>query len=151
VPAGWFEVGRAMHRMLAPMGLFGKNPEKQAKADAAQAESERLAGLPTVDLAAEVMPAFGPDGINAKAGHRQGPMEVVSWLLPDAPVKYRQPILGSVIEALGVLEHADLLTRHAVGTSGNASTYNASRLGETALAESTVREQLASAQPGTVL
>jgi hypothetical protein len=40
-------------------------------------------------------------------------------------VKYRQPILGPVIEALGVLEHADLLTRRAYGSAGKASTYHA--------------------------
>jgi hypothetical protein len=113
------------------MGLFGNKAEKQAKIAAAQAESERLAALAARELAAEVMPAFGPEGINAKPGHRQGPMEVVAWLLPDAPVKYRQPILGAAIEALGALEGAELLTRRSVGGSeGAASTYSATRLGD---------------------
>lgn len=53
------------------MGLFGNDDDKAA----AQAESDRLRNLPLVELAAEIMPAFGPDGINAKSGHQQGPME----------------------------------------------------------------------------
>jgi hypothetical protein len=69
-------------------------------------------------------------------------MEVVAWLLPDASVKYRQPILGPVIEALGVLEHADLLTRRSFGSRSQASTYHATRLGETALADGSVRQQI---------
>ena len=129
--------------MLALMGLFGNKEEKRAKEAAAQAESDRLLALPIDELAVEIMPAFGPDGINAKSGHRQGPTEVVSWLLPDASVKYRQPILGPVIEALGVLEHADLLTRRAFGSKGQASTYHVTRLGETALADGTIRQRLA--------
>ena len=124
------------------MGLFGSKAQNQATAAAAEAESQRLRALPVRELAAEVMPAFGPHGINAKPGHRQGPVEVVSWLLPGAPAKHRQPVLGPVIEALGVLEHADLLTRHSFGSKGQASTYHATRLGETALAEGTVRAQL---------
>jgi hypothetical protein len=124
------------------MGLFGNKAEKQAKATAAQAESERLQALSVTDLAVVVMPAFGPEGINAKSGHRQGPMEVVSWLLPEAPVKYRQPILGAVIEALGALERAGLLTRGSFGTTNQASTYHASGLGGTALTEGAVRAHL---------
>ena len=120
------------------VGLFGN----EVKDAAAQAESERLLALPLRALAAEVMLAFGKNGINAKPGHRQGPIEVVSWLLPHAPVKYRQPILGSVIEALGILEQANLLTHGSFGSTGKASTYHPSRLGENALAEDAVREQL---------
>jgi hypothetical protein len=124
------------------MGLFGNKSEKDAKSTAMEAESGRLVGLSAPVLAVEVMPAFGLNGINAKSGHRQGPMEVVSWLLPDAPVKFRQPVLGPVIEALGVLDQAGLLTRGAFGSRGKASTYHASRLGEAALTDDTVRERL---------
>ena len=129
------------------MGLFGSKPEKQATAAAVEAESQRLRVLPARELAAEVMAAFGPDGINAKPGHRQGPVEVVAWLLPGAPAQYRQPLLGPVIEALGVLEHADLLTRRSFGSQGRASTYQATRLGQTALADGSVRAHLANMTP----
>jgi hypothetical protein len=123
------------------MRLIG-NADRAAKGAATQAESQRLAALPVRELAAEVMPAFGPSGIDAKSGHRQGPMEVVAWMLPHSSGKFRQPILGPVIEALGVLEHSDLVTRRSFGSRGTASTYHASRLGETALSEGTVRTQL---------
>lgn len=124
------------------MGLFGNKADRQAKRDAAEARSNRLAGLSPTQLAAEVMPAFGAHGINAKSGRQQGPMEVVSWLMPDAPVKFRQPILGPVIEALGMLEHANLLRRSSFGSNGTGSTYRATREGETALTDDTVAQQL---------
>jgi len=124
------------------MGLFGDKAPKQAKAAAAEAESERLGALPVEDLAVEIMPAFGPNGIRAKSGNRQGPLEVVSWLVPDLPMGNRNTVLGPVTEALGVLEHANLLTHRSFGSHGRSSTYHASRLGEAALAEGTVREQL---------
>jgi hypothetical protein len=124
------------------MGLFGNKSDKDGRGAAMEVESRRLVGLSAPGLAEEVMPAFGPNGIKAKSGHRQGPMEVVSWLLPDAPVKFRQPLLGPVIEALGVLEQAGLLTRGSFGSRGKASTYHASRLGEAALNEGTVRARL---------
>jgi hypothetical protein len=122
--------------------MFGHKEEKRAREEAAHAESDRLLALPVSELAVEAMPAFGPDGINAKSGHRQGPVEAVAWLLPDASVKYRQPMLGPVIEALGVLEHADLLTRRSFGSKGRSSTYHATRLGETALVEGNIRQRL---------
>jgi hypothetical protein len=50
------------------MGLFGNREEKTARAAAAEAESERLRSLPVADLAAEILPAFGPDGMEAKSG-----------------------------------------------------------------------------------
>jgi hypothetical protein len=124
------------------MGLFGDKAQKQAKAAAAEADSERLGALPVEELAVEVMAAFGPNGIDAKSGHRQGPFEVVSWLVPDLPMGYRNTVLGPVTEALGVLEHANLLTSRSFGSQGRSSTYHASRLGETALAEGTVRQHL---------
>lgn len=121
------------------MGLFGIKEEKQAKAEAAQAASDRLRSLPALDLAAEVMAALGPDGMNAKSGHRWGPMEVVAWLLPGASVKVWQPTLGPVIEALGVHEHGSLVTRRSFGAG---STYHATSLGTAALAENSVRGHL---------
>lgn len=114
------------------MGLFGNKDEKRAKEAAAQAESERLMALPVADLAAEIMPAFGPDGINAGSGHRQGPMEVTEWLFASTStkVRYRQPTLGPVIEGLQMLDNAGLLAqRNFGGSNSSASTYHATRLG----------------------
>jgi hypothetical protein len=126
------------------MGLFGDRDVKRAHEAAAQAKSERLAALPAADLAVEILPAFGPDGIGARSGHRQGPIEVTEWLFADTStkVKYRQPILGPVIEALGLLEGAGLLARRNFGTGSGASTYSATRLGEEALTNGSAAEFL---------
>ena len=52
-----------------------------------------------------------------------------------------------MIEALGVLEHANLLTRRHFGAEGGASTYSATRLGETALADGTAGNELGLGAP----
>jgi len=121
------------------MGLFASKEEKAA----AQAESDRLRALPVADLAAEVMNAFGPDGLQTKSGHQQGGLQVTQWLLRDhsTKVKYTQPIFGPTIEALGMLDVAGLVDSRNFG-SGNAKTYHATRLGEEALAAGDVRARL---------
>jgi hypothetical protein len=127
------------------MGLFGNREEKRAKEIAAEAESERLVALPVADLAAEIMPAFGPDGIEARPGHQRGAMQVTEWLFSSTStkVKYRQPVLGPTIEALQVLETAGLLSRRNFGGTGtSASTYEATRAGTEALADDSVRRRL---------
>lgn len=130
----------------AAMGLFGDSGEKRAREARARAESDRLAGLPVAALAVEVMAAFGPGGIAAKSGHRQGPIEVTEWLFSttSTKVRYRQPVLGPVIEALALLDRSGLLGRSSFGSaSAGASTYHATRLGEEALAEGSVMRHLA--------
>ncbi len=125
------------------MWPFGDSDEKQARNAAAQQETDRLVSLPLPGLAAEVMAAFGPDGMEVKSGHQAGAMQVTSWLLEDysSKVKYRQPVLGPTIEALGLLETAGLVTGRNFG-SGNAQTYQPTRLGLTALADGTVGKVL---------
>jgi hypothetical protein len=125
---------------------FGDKEAKATQAEAAQAESDRLVALPVPALAAEIMPAFGPDGLQTRTGHQQGAMQVTSWLMADVSdkVRYRQPVLGPVIEGLTALEHAGLLERRSFG-SGSAATYHATRLGQSALAEGTVEQQLTGA------
>jgi hypothetical protein len=54
-------------------------------------------------------------------------------------VKFRQPLLGPTIEALGTLENAGLVTRRAFG---GGSTYHLSREGEAALADGAIHERL---------
>ena len=136
-------------RFAERMGLFGRNDEKDAREATAAAETERLVSLPVDDLAVEVMRAFGPDGLGTRSGNRQGPIEVSSWLLSSFSnsAKYRQPVLGPVIESLQSLENAGLLTRRSFGGNGShSSTYHATRLGEDALAENAVRRYLAPAR-----
>ena len=121
------------------MGLFASKEEK----DASQAESDRLRALPVEDLAAEVMGAFGPDGLQIKSGNQQGAVQVVGWLMRNhlTKVKYTQPILGPTIEALGILDVAGLVDERTFG-KGNAKTYHATRRGEEALAAGDVRARL---------
>lgn len=125
--------------------LFGNKDEKAAREAAAKAESQRLVALPVTDLAAELMPAFGPDGLQTRSGHRQGPVELSTWLLSSfsTSVKYRQPLLGPVMEGLQALEHAGLVERRGFGGgSSSSSTCHATRLGQTALGEGSVRRYL---------
>ena len=48
--------------------MFGNKGEKAAQDVAVSAEIERLISLPVADLAAEMMPAFGPDGPRVPGG-----------------------------------------------------------------------------------
>jgi hypothetical protein len=124
--------------------LFGDKSEKAAREAAAQAEKERLVGLPPPELAAEIMPASGPDGMGTKGGHRQGPVEVCSWLMSSfsQSSKCRQPLLRPVLDGLQMLGHAGLVQRHTFGGSGTASTYAITALGRTALADGSARQRL---------
>jgi hypothetical protein len=125
------------------MWPFGSE-EKKAGQAAAEAEVQRLHDLPVPDLAAEVMPAFGPGGMNIKSGHQQGAIQVVDWLLADCKAKasLRQRVVAPTIEALQALEHAGLLDASNFGSRATVKTYRPTRAGETALAEGTVSQQL---------
>lgn len=89
------------------------------------------------------MQSFGPEGLQIKAGHQHGAVQTAQWLLRNqlAKAKYTQPVLGPTIESLNVLEAAGLLTSRNFG-KGNAKTYQATRAGETALADGNVRTLL---------
>ena len=86
--------------MLLSMGLFGNKADKQAKTAVAEAESQRLLALSLPELAAEVMPAFGPVGINATevmsdqtSAISYGSGTVVAFTRghPNSPKAYRSP------------------------------------------------------------
>jgi hypothetical protein len=122
--------------------LFGKSEAKVAQAEAAKAEFDRLAALPPAELAVEIMPVFGPGGPKGK-----GPsgginiLQVMIGLLGDTPggTKYMSQLQEAVREGLQVLEHAELVLRN---TRQGGTWYNATRLGETALADGTVQQQI---------
>jgi hypothetical protein len=121
--------------------LFGNKEEKAAQQAAAIAEIERLCGLPVADLAAEILPAWGPNGARRLLGNSPGSLQIVAWLVADYPRKPSiKPLLEPVKEAIQALEHAGLLLRKIIGDGG--STVDLTRLGETALAEGTVRQHL---------
>ena len=122
--------------------LFGKSEEKSAEIAAALAEADRLGALAPEELAVELMPVFGPDGPKGR-----GPdgginlLQVEAGLLDKTPraTKYMAQLQQAVREALQVLEHAELINK----TSRQSGTwYNATRLGQTALTDGTVQQQV---------
>jgi hypothetical protein len=123
------------------MALFGNKEEKEAEDQAARAEIDRLLSLPVPELAAEIMPAFGPDG--ARPGREVGLLQVANWLLRDhrRGVKYLKELLDPIREAVQALEHAELVLRLGHGSGENAR-LKATRLGEQALAEGNVAKYL---------
>jgi hypothetical protein len=126
--------------------MFGNKDEKNAQDEAAKAQADRLAGLPLPDLAAELMPAFGPGGPKAVGGGNSiNMLQVANWLLTDYPrgTKYVSQLTTPVREGLALLEHAGLLERW--GPSPVTGKLSATRLGETALADGSVRQHLGDA------
>jgi hypothetical protein len=123
--------------------LFGKSEDKAAREEAGRVEFERLTALPVADLALELMPAFGPDGPRGRGP--EGAINIVqllSWVsktnFPDG-VSYARKLNDPVREGVQALEGAGLVlaTRHQQG-----QWLAATRLGQTALADGTVRDHL---------
>src|SRR5882724_341816 len=123
------------------MGLF---EEKVGKEAGAQAELDRLAAMQPPELGAEIMPAFGPGGLQTRSGHRQGPAEVTKWLMSSysGKTKYTQPLLRPVMEGLQALDSAGLVESRGFGDRGAATTYHPTRAGEEALADGSVAQCL---------
>lgn len=121
--------------------LFRKSEEQVAQQAAAQAELNRLEGLSVDDLAVEILPAFGPDGLNrGYSGARV--QDVCKWLMTSFPSKGANPlqILGPVNEGLQRLENAGLVLRRV--QEGGGSRITPTRLGETTIADGTARQVL---------
>jgi hypothetical protein len=120
------------------MALFRKSEEKAAAEAATQAEFDRLCALPVPELAATVMSAFADGG----PGHGKtlGLLQIQSWLMASFShstgyvARLREPVL----EAIQALDHAQLAQR----TGPHNDVVSTTRLGEQALAEGSVRQQL---------
>src|ERR1700742_5302519 len=104
------------------MGIFGsKNKvEKQAQDAAAQDEADRLVSLPVADLAAEMLPAFGPDGPR-KGSKELGTLQIGMYLMRDHPRgnQYLKQLIGPIREGIQALEHEGMIERriHNIGGS----------------------------------
>ena len=124
--------------------LFGKNEAKAAQLEAAKAEADRIAALSPAELAIELMPVFGPGGPKGR-GPNGGIniLQVEIGLLEKLPhgTKYMAQLEQPVREGLQVLEHAELIART---TRQTGTWFNATRLGETTLADGTVQERVQS-------
>lgn len=129
------------------MPMFG-NKDQAAKDEANRAaglEAERLMALAPAELAAELMPAFGPHGAAPNAKPLPGNpvslrcVELTEWLLSGAPLPLRSPLAprleGALREAVQVLEHAELVYLSGQGESISNQKWSATRLGLSALAE----------------
>lgn len=99
--------------------LFGNKEEKRNQDAAAQAEAERLLGLPLEDLAAEILPAFGPDG-PGKGEKSLNVLQVGSFLMREFPRGASQirQLLDPIREGLMRLEHSELIRTQLMSTGG---------------------------------
>ena len=112
---------------------------------ARQAEFERLVAVPpAADLAAELMPAFGPHG--PKRGKPLTIDDVAGWMIRDYRLNFRERALcltklsGPIAEALQVLAHAELVY---VTTDGDAPDHwRATNVGLASLANGTYRQRI---------
>jgi hypothetical protein len=129
--------------------LLRRRGEKGAEREAARAEIERLAALPVTDLAVEIMPAFGPDGVRGADRRGLASFQIANWLV--ATYSGRAGIWERLVDPVGEgiqrLEHAGLVERTTPGQPGSGDTVKLTRLGQTALSEGSVRQQLPDAEP----
>jgi hypothetical protein len=119
--------------------LFGNKSEKAEEEAAAEAEAGRLASLTATELAAEIMPAFGPDG----PGRGQVPelnfLQVATWLMRSHRLgaKYLRDLERPVRAAVQALEVAGLVQHR-----GQSNRLSPTPAGEAALADGSVRQYL---------
>jgi hypothetical protein len=110
----------------------------QAMVDAAGAMFQWVSGVPAGDLAAHLMPAFGP---GASARSRDGNVDLSGLF---TRLGYRDNSLtGPILEAVQLLEHAELILIADIADSG-ARCWRATRFGLATLAEGTdaVRQRI---------
>ena len=112
--------------------MFGDGEAKRV----GQAEADRICGLPVADVAAELMPAFAPDGPGKNGLDARLAMK---YLLRSVPHKVEHEIQleEPAREGLQMLEHARLITLVVTDR-----TFWATRLGTQALAQGTVQQYL---------
>jgi hypothetical protein len=112
---------------------------------ARQAEFERLIAVPpAADLAADLLPAFGPHG--AKRGKPLTADDLAGWMIRDYRLNFRERALclvklgGPIAEALQVLAHAELV--HVTSRGEAPDNWRATSLGLASLANGTYRQRI---------
>jgi hypothetical protein len=122
--------------------MFGNKQEKADQDAVARIEADRLLALPVPDFAAEVMRAFGPGGVPTTGGRRVGTLQIAVWLMKPFPrgSTHLKVLLDPIREGLQALENAGLVLRRHLGQG--SSEYVATRVGESALADGSVRQHL---------
>jgi hypothetical protein len=125
------------------MNIFGgKNKEEKSLQDAAaKAAADRLVALPVPELAAEMLPAFGPDG-PGKDGKETGTLQVGMFLMGDFPRGnlFIKQLVGPIHEGFQALENAGLIERRVRNIGG--SVVSVTRLGTEALETDTAGKYL---------
>jgi hypothetical protein len=125
--------------------LFGRSGEKAAQEEAARAEVARLSTLSVSALAAEIMPGFGPGGPRpAGFGTSVNSLQIANWLMASHPraEKYLKQLIRPINEGIQALVTAGLVEDIGRVPISSGGRVRLTALGETALAEGTVREHL---------
>ncbi len=120
--------------------LFRRSEEKAARKAAAKQEIERLRALSVDDLAVKVLPGLGPDG--PTHGTSVWPQQLCIYLLADYPGAGKGDtldLIAPVNRALDMLEAARLVSPIS---AQRTPVWRITPLGESALADGTVRERL---------
>ncbi|MGA8747017.1 MAG: hypothetical protein WB507_14300 [Solirubrobacterales bacterium] len=124
------------------MGLFGNKEEKRAEDAAAEAQADRLAALPVADLAAVILPAFGPEGPGKGGDKDIGALQVGIYLMRDFPRgnHFIKVLLDPINEGIQTLENAGLVKRTVQSIGG--SSVSSTRLGLQAIEDGSARKYL---------
>lgn len=119
--------------------LFGDKQKRAEQEAAAEAEAERIGALPAPELAAELMPAFGPDGPGRGDPPEVNFLQLAAWLMGSQPrsAHHLRDLERPVRAAVQTLEVAGLVQHR-----GQSNRLMATAAGEAALASGTVSEQL---------
>lgn len=127
------------------MSLFKRDPDpaREAADAAAQAEVTRLAALTPNAIAAELIPAFGPEGAPSKGRLGTAPMQLIEWLMTDyGRGASTKPLVPAVLNGMSALERAGLVSETTSGTGSGGKLYSLTPLGEQALADGTAGDHL---------
>jgi hypothetical protein len=124
------------------MPLFGRK-DHSAEDEAARVHFARLMALSAADLAAELMPAFGPDG--PRRGKNLNVVHLNRWFVrgyrSTGGVPLRE-LHTAVTEAVQVLQNAELIQLTWPGGGHSSRQWNATRLGAESLAKGDYRQRI---------
>ena len=120
--------------------LFRRNEEKAARKAAARVEIDRLRAVPVDDLAADLLPALGPDGPTHGTSIRV--QQLCQYLLRDYPGAGQMDTLNlsaPVNRALDILDDIGLVSPISVQRT---PVWRITPLGERALADGDVLDRI---------
>jgi hypothetical protein len=128
------------------MSLFGRGDKDGSQATdqaIAQAEVDRLVALSPVELAVELLAAFGPDGARSKGKTGVAPMQIIEWLIRSVGRSAgTKPLVPALLASLQALQSAGLVVAAGSGLGTGASTYQLTPFGERVVADGTAAEHL---------